>query len=422
MIFRNRNTVGFSVFGGFIVWALLPAIGHCQESTIDQLIEQLGSRSYEDRNLATKKLVEAGKPAIGPLFSAISSKQFETSFRALRIVKRIGIQGELDTLELIILESGKLPAAFQEMFEAWSLEALDGWRAKQSETAAEALLANGVEVTQIEGLSELGLLLIEDADFQLQKTRVVPTSQATVLQQIADLKKELAGEAIDSGGQDDEKLDREDNRVERSNQVEFQIQGRPKLAPRNGPVRIFNGNQLKATNVVFGSGWKGQVTDLLHLRFLNHLNEVEFVELEITREMLEQLDRIRNLRSIKLTRCQYSFSQLRQFKQIREKKLPLRLVATGVGYLGVYGPNLSEPDNGTGSYVSMVSPNSAASEAGLERGDIIVKVDDERIVSFAELSLVISSKAVGKAIELTVKRRGEEKTLRAVLKSRVGLR
>jgi S1-C subfamily serine protease len=70
----------------------------------------------------------------------------------------------------------------------------------------------------------------------------------------------------------------------------------------------------------------------------------------------------------------------------------------------------------------MVSPDSAAMEAGLERGDVIFRVDTDDISSFAELSLAISSKAIDKMVKIHVRRGEKEMVLLARLKSRAKIR
>lgn len=72
-----------------------------------------------------------------------------------------------------------------------------------------------------------------------------------------------------------------------------------------------------------------------------------------------------------------------------------------------------------GAYVQTVVANSAASRAGVKVGDIITKIDGEKIQARKELSSIISKKKVGDTIVLTIWREddgnGETFDLKALL-------
>lgn len=389
-----------------------------QESAanVRELINQLQSSNYQSRADASQKLTDLGRVVIEPLFEAIGQSDYETSFRAIRIIKQVGLDGDLDTLETIILKSADLPAAFKNQFNDWSSQAIEKWKQNQSRIAVRKLKSSGVAVTEIEAFGELGLILIDELERDikpLQEGELV--TRQSVLEQIQDLKKELAGEVVKSSKKTPSQQEERNRNTVVIGRERFVVRGGAIVSPANGA------SVTNPQNVTFGADWKGEPKDINNLRFVSGLNRVEFVEKKITPEILQELEKVHALRSLQLTRCTFSFDDLRKFKAAKEKTSPLVLLATGAGYLGVYGPSPGEPDNGNGSYVSLVSPNSAASEAGLERGDLIIRVDGDPIQSFAELSLVISSKPVGKAVKIAVRRNNEEKTLVARLKSRDGL-
>lgn len=68
-----------------------------------------------------------------------------------------------------------------------------------------------------------------------------------------------------------------------------------------------------------------------------------------------------------------------------------------------------------GAYISSVSRGSPADEAGLERGDIIIRLEGQKINSENSLAKVINGFSVGETVELNVDRDGEELTLYATL-------
>ena len=391
------------------------ADGKAGQEESDRLIGMLKSLEYQQRVEASRKLVGFGKIVIRPLFKAISSSDIETSFRAIKIIKEIGLNSDLDTLELIIIKTQDLPAAFRSQFNDWSSQAISKWKTNQSKIAVSRLAEKGATINEIDTLGELGFMLIEDLEERVKPLEKNPKSDTeTVLEQIGNLKKELSGEVVTEKPRKQGGDDRSVQNIE--------ISGR-RLIVRGGElVAAPLDMSSNPRNVVFNSNWRGTPKDLNHLRFVSNLNQIEFVECKITGEILNELKKIRKLRSLLLTRCSFSFTELQAFKKEKDKYHQLQLMANGAGYLGVYGPNAGEPDNGNGSYVSLVSPNSAASEAGLERGDVIIRVDQDTIRSFADLSLVISSKPVGKEIKIAVRRDSKEKVVLAKLKSRVGLR
>ena len=93
------------------------------------------------------------------------------------------------------------------------------------------------------------------------------------------------------------------------------------------------------------------------------------------------------------------------------------------GVLGVSGQELTpdlakafDIDIQYGAFINQVTPNSAAAEAGLIAGDIIVSVNNNNIRSFSELRARIGTLGPDKQITLGVVRDGTEKRVTATLK------
>jgi len=61
-------------------------------------------------------------------------------------------------------------------------------------------------------------------------------------------------------------------------------------------------------------------------------------------------------------------------------------------------------------------PDSAAEAAGLELGDVIVRIARRRIIDVEDLSLEIGSRTVGEEVEVEIRRDGSYETLMATLK------
>ncbi len=80
---------------------------------------------------------------------------------------------------------------------------------------------------------------------------------------------------------------------------------------------------------------------------------------------------------------------------------------------GLLGVLLGESPQGT--FVERVFPKTAAQDAGVKRGDIILKVNDTEIKSRDELIKVVRAHLPGEKIRLLIIRDGEEMTLEPVL-------
>jgi putative serine protease PepD len=64
-----------------------------------------------------------------------------------------------------------------------------------------------------------------------------------------------------------------------------------------------------------------------------------------------------------------------------------------------------------GAFVSEVVPGSAADDAGLEVGDVIIEIDGNAITKATEVREAILAKQPGDKVEVTIVRRGDEMTL-----------
>lgn len=92
------------------------------------------------------------------------------------------------------------------------------------------------------------------------------------------------------------------------------------------------------------------------------------------------------------------------------------------GILGVEGGELNSKaskelgvNDTEGFYINKVNKNSGAEKAGLKKGDIIKKLDAQKITSFAELSGYISAKRPNDKVQVTYVRDGETMTVPVTL-------
>jgi serine protease Do len=88
------------------------------------------------------------------------------------------------------------------------------------------------------------------------------------------------------------------------------------------------------------------------------------------------------------------------------------------GYLGISMNDVTPEnahffnlDNATGAIVAQVTPDSPASRGGLQRGDVITRVNDTKVVNGSTLQVAVSEMAPGTKITLGVIRNGKPVTL-----------
>lgn len=73
-----------------------------------------------------------------------------------------------------------------------------------------------------------------------------------------------------------------------------------------------------------------------------------------------------------------------------------------------------------GAYVAAVSPNSAAHDAGIQEGDVIIKANNHKVKSVSELQEQIGRLRPGDKVDVTVLRNGKEKEFDVILKNKMG--
>ncbi len=108
------------------------------------------------------------------------------------------------------------------------------------------------------------------------------------------------------------------------------------------------------------------------------------------------------------------------------KKVVEDLIEHGIvqrAVLGIVIVNVNDPrleddiDELKGVYVNSVNENSAAEEAGLEKGDVILEINNTEVANVAELQDLVARHRPGDKIDVTYKRDGEIKTISAKLKN-----
>ena len=97
-----------------------------------------------------------------------------------------------------------------------------------------------------------------------------------------------------------------------------------------------------------------------------------------------------------------------------------QILATGEARYPVIGASVETGTQGNGAEVVGVPVGTPADRAGLEKGDVVVAVDDKPVTDGIGLIVAIRSHQPGETITLTVRRDGAEKRVEITLDAKVG--
>src|SRR4051794_19629569 len=92
-----------------------------------------------------------------------------------------------------------------------------------------------------------------------------------------------------------------------------------------------------------------------------------------------------------------------------------QILATGKARYPVIGANVNTGKNNSGAQVVSVPSGSPAAAAGLEKGDVVTRVNGQPVTDGIGLIVAIRSHQPGETVTLTVKREGQKKQVRVKL-------
>ncbi len=95
------------------------------------------------------------------------------------------------------------------------------------------------------------------------------------------------------------------------------------------------------------------------------------------------------------------------------------------GYIGVNIAEVTEDlaesfglDSDKGALITKIEDDSPASKAGLQRGDVILKVGDTEIITVSDLLLSVSQETPDTAVDVLISREGKEQVIKVTLTER----
>lgn len=149
-------------------------------------------------------------------------------------------------------------------------------------------------------------------------------------------------------------------------------------------------------HATFDGGWQGTPADLRMLLRVPGLLVVSFHGVRLDEEGIAILRRLRGVSRLEL----YGTGiDERQVAAVTERLPDTHVEMRKGGKLGVAGHPTMAP-----CQITMVQPDTAADKAGLQVGDIVMKVDGRPVATFQELTDRIGARGPGDALEVEISR------------------
>ncbi len=439
------------------------------QERIQNLIEQLDSDKYANREAATLALVEMGGTAIQAVTEAAASDSPEVAWRAGSILEQIGLSGDETTLRDVIQAMQRLQKnENSKPFGKRAAGLVTRWQTVRHERAAARLHKLGATVQNspagwmidvggggggfvLGGVGDVLLdeIVLDAADFDLAEdgiakeeveaakvdpakdakeadgeevvtVRKVPADDAPVFEPIV-IKDPAEDPAPVVPADPDKKEDEgpaEDEPaeivVELADGVDFDFEVVGADIAVGGPIFLggdvlwgSSGEVQTTRSVTIGKGWKGTDKDLRLLAEINKLSVLTIDKTHLSDEGFRQLARIKGLSRLSLNYASFNRAAVLEFKRLRPD---VTLYATGETLLGVSGEAHAD-----GFLVSHVVPGSGASKAGIRMGDVLVSADGVKLKSLDELTLAIAHKKVEDKLAVTYMRGGKQHSTVAIL-------
>jgi hypothetical protein len=156
--------------------------------------------------------------------------------------------------------------------------------------------------------------------------------------------------------------------------------------------------ELAGEEVEFGRTWKGSGGDLRELTRLPRLRAVAFHGVRLDERGLAVLGRLQRVERIELFGTGLGADAIAALgAKVPAAEIDVRSGGKlGVGALAFGGP----------CEIQTVEPGSAADQAGVRPGDVVVAIDGAAVADFEGLTTLVSGRIPGDTIRLTVARRG----------------
>ena len=164
---------------------------------------------------------------------------------------------------------------------------------------------------------------------------------------------------------------------------------------------------LQLTAVEFSS------SALKSLRRLANVNVLYLRDMPATSQFFQNVGGMPRLNSVHFKGCKLDIPAYKRLTASQRVRMSFEAQA----FLGIQGSSpIRGPDAIPDTVVSMVLPNSAAEAGGIKAGDLISKIDGEKVEDFNDVRLHITQYAAGDEVNIEVIRDGKREALKVKLR------
>jgi len=432
---------------------------------VAELIAQLSHEQYSVREEATNQLTQLGVAVVPELLVACGSENSETAWRAVQVLEQVGLEGEVDDLKLVIrglVSAGsqghphllsrvpKLAARYSEYKSEVAIQKIRSLGGQVNESPYYGVAQAGVRVIgPFDGGRVImrGPVVVEkareaDARILIEKMLELEVKQA---EKPDDEPKEAKPQEprdsdkdqdIDRNGEcgsfeDEENNEQEVQQVEAvvdldivpvDADVEEPQEEQPQeiaLPDLEAMLLDLESSQVSEVyrSVTIDENWTGGAEGLSYLSQVHNLNYVQLQGIELTPAVFEHISKVKMLNQLSIDQCSFSVADMQQFAA---DHADVYLRVTGKAMLGVMPTQVaSQIQEQSGCELGQVLEDSPAYKAGLKPGDVIVRVDEFKVVDFPTLTYTVAGREVGETVNVKAMRDGKELDLKVTLGPRV---
>lgn len=397
---------------------------------IDSLIRQLDDDSFQAREAAEKSLAKFGFPAARFLVEHVLSEEPEIAIRCGRVLCEIASSAESeDELSRIAAVLEYLSRNGFHQYGNSARQAIARWKEGRAEKVRERIRATGIEIDVQEVL---------DGELMFLRGGFTPAENlAAVEPQAANEKRRSPGDVVTPPREEmiaeiDKILAGEEKSIAAS------LTGRPDSNPATGDLPLQTRVFVEGGGRVLVVGGNGTilaqqptcariaritsetVEGIKLMRELAAVHQITFEDCEIPTELISELEMVPGLQMVVITRCKYDPVP---FLELSKRMPNVSMTATGhPAFLGIsVQEELGYDESGEAEprlVIQTVVEDSGAEEAGIKVGDIFLSIDGTPISSHGQMVIVIGSRQPGDVLTIRIQSDGEEKEIKATLKTR----
>lgn len=291
------------------------------QPNIPQLIRDLESRTFVEREEATQKLVEAGSATLRPLARNLGNASPEVVYRSRKIIEQIAKSGDEPTflkaagiLKLVMFGSLEENFDYMEMLQA-------EWKQGRTQIAADKLRQCGAKITLMDEIEPTpDEIFINEIRFAANSRSQRP-AQVVKAKKITKLSRGEIRSAIDEilvGSIDQNRElvfgDRSSETTSPIEELNNQLNNQQVWRNRENFIR--NG-QLGSigNNATFDENWNGDQRTFAQLTSIENLSELTLKNLEVTEEQIQVLQRL-DLDTLELENCVLDSQHLEKLAEL----------------------------------------------------------------------------------------------------------